>query len=557
MILLDAYAARSCAVKTHHSFDPGVELVPGEIDESLQELFDLGEQFEAEMASRILTELPATVDLRGLSTADALARLEVAVAAGAPAILGAALPVDAAGHRVGRVDLLVRGPDRRDGSPSYCPVEMKRHRVLERRSAVMAAPPVWLARLATPIDAEQVPERRFRYGSREADLVQLAHYWRMVEAADLAPQARPWVGVIGNDPLPEPVIAWVRLDQPVSRTFSRTTEEGWTKRTILERYDHEFAFRLDVARVAAEQGQPGAREPLVTPIRVDECRSCPWWELCRTEMGADDISVKLDKGPLDVREISVLRRLGVRTVADLAAQDLDALLTSYLGEVRHRDNAEARIRNAHRRSVMMRNGEVLDRITTGPITFPTAEIEIDFDLESSQEQRIYLWGFLVNDGDGSRYVSFAGWEDLDAETELVLAEEALGWLRDRINEGATVHHYSGYEIAQLERLASAGSGLATWMLSEARGRFIDLYGVVKQHWFGVNGLGLKQVAVHGGGFKWRDDDPSGLSSQFWFHDAVHAPTRTERETARQRVLDYNEDDVIATREVRRWLREQT
>src|SRR5699024_4801544 len=124
-----------------------------------------------------------------------------------------------------------------------------------------------------------------------------------------------------------------------------------------------------------------------------------------------------------------------------------------------------------------------------------------------------------------------------------------------IERGATVHHYSGYEVSQLIRLADAGSPGAAWMRDRVRESFVDLYDVVKKHWFGVYGLGLKQVATSGAGFEWRDDDPSGLSSQGWFHDAVHAEDTAERDEARQRVLDYNEDDVTATREVRRWLRE--
>src|SRR5699024_10725396 len=116
--------------------------------------------------------------------------------------------------------------------------------------------------------------QRFRYGSRESDLVQLAHYWRMLEAAGLAAIGEPWVGVIGNDP-GELRLTWVRLDLPVSRTFSRTSGQGWVKRSILQRYDHEFAFRLDVAAVATQQDAPEPPPPLVHPIRVDECRRCP------------------------------------------------------------------------------------------------------------------------------------------------------------------------------------------------------------------------------------------------------------------------------------------
>lgn len=556
-LLLDAYAARSCAVKTQHTFDPRMTLLPGPIDDHLAELFDFGEQHEAAVFARLLAELPDAVDLR--SEPDHRARvvaLRAAAAAGAPAVLGASLPLDGAGHRVGQVDLLVRGADRPDGTAGYLPVEVKGHRVREARRPDSEAPAGRLAPLAQPYHWVEAPQFRFRFGTREADLLQLAHYWRMLEAAGLAAGDGPWGGVIGTD-LGEPQVMWVQLDAPVSRTFSRTAEEGWTRRSILTRYDHEFAFRVQVAEVAAQQGQPDAPELLVHPIRIDECRRCPWWELCRQQLGEDDLSLKLDKGPLDVREISVLRRMGLRTVADLATVDLDAVLPSYLAEVTHRDNAEARIRTAHHRSVLMSTDTLLERITSGTIAVPDGPIEIDFDLEAAVDTRIYLWGFLVNDEAGSTYQPFAEWRDLDEPGELVLADRALAWLRTMITEhGAVVHHYSGYEIAQLQRLAAAGSVEAARMLELTGEAFVDLYEVVKQHWFGVHGLGLKQVATVGAGFAWRDDDPSGLNSQAWFHEAVHGSTDAVRDEARERVLAYNEDDVVATREVRRWLREQ-
>ncbi|MFZ1911741.1 MAG: ribonuclease H-like domain-containing protein, partial [Propionicimonas sp.] len=72
--------------------------------------------------------------------------------------------------------------------------------------------------------------------------------------------------------------------------------------------------------------------------------------------------------------------------------------------------------------------------------------------------------------------------------------------------------------------------------------------------FGTNGLGLKVVATHGAGFAWRDEDPGGLNSMHWFADAVGGATAELREQARTRVLEYNEDDVQATWQLRRWLR---
>ena len=94
-----------------------------------------------------------------------------------------------------------------------------------------------------------------------------------------------------------------------------------------------------------------------------------------------------------------------------------------------------------------------------------------------------------------------------------------------------------------------------WAAAYAEQHFVDLLEVVQQHWFGVHGLGLKLIAAHAG-FRWRDDDPGGLNSQRWFADAVHGPDEETRAAARQRVLDYNEDDVRATHALRGWLREQ-
>ena len=89
-----------------------------------------------------------------------------------------------------------------------------------------------------------------------------------------------------------------------------------------------------------------------------------------------------------------------------------------------------------------------------------------------------------------------------------------------------------------------------------RDHFVDLFGYVRENYAGVDGLGLKVVANRGIGFEWRDDEPGGLASQRWFSEAVTGETAEARASARQRVLDYNEDDVRATLAVRNWLTAQ-
>lgn len=566
-IILDAYSARSCAVKTQNAYDPTITLLPGPVDEALQDAFEGGIAFENEVLDRLVAECEGpVVDLRLLAGDSWPARVEAcraAMASGAAVIIAGALPRDLPGHRTGLADLWVRGADQPDGRPGYLPVEVKWHKVQE---AARTEPFVTKSSLRKPAPtaAEPVAGKRFRYGLREADLLQVAHYWRLLQAAGWAagtPETEggsAFGGVIGTDQIDgELAITWADLGRPVIRTFSRSAESGYALRSVLQRYDHEHDFRVLVARTASRQDEDRPPPLRVQPIVIDECNRCVWFEHCRTRLADDDLSLRIDKGPLDIREIGVLRQLGVNTITDLVDVDLDELLPKYLTEVTHRPTALDRLNTARHRAIMIVRGLEVDRITQGPIDMPSGTSEIDFDLEASDNRRIYLWGFLVNKmGAEPEYVDFTAWRDLDADGELGLAKQALGWFKEQVEAGGVVgFHYSGYEYAQVLRLSEEHSDpLLDWAVAHWEDLFCDLYGVVKEHYFGAHGLGLKQIATIGAGFAWRDADPGGLNSQGWFYEAVHADSARARAQARRRVLEYNEDDVRATLALRSWLR---
>ncbi|GAA1432991.1 hypothetical protein GCM10009616_23850 [Microlunatus lacustris] len=620
-VLLGASAARSCPVKTHNAFDPSVPAPPegpGELPARVQ----AARAFETQQLEALIEAVPGlVVDLRLLDHEPAAQACRQAMQVGAAVVVGGPLPVDPAGHRLGRPDLLVRGADQADGRASYHPGVVKAHKVLlpaKRRppedavaspkedavpslskgavtsptedavlslskdavlslskDAELPTPAVRWSPLAAPrpLDLQPWDGVGPRLGSREGDFLQLAHYHRMLQAAGFAsPEALG--AVIGTDtvqPSPGrdgtgpggPVLVWVDLAAPVVRTFSRSAEQGWRLRSLLERYDHEQGLRVDVARAAARRSGDPAQdpEPLVRPVVQRECQTCRWWAHCRSVLADDEVSLRIDKGALDVREVLALRRRGIATVGQLATTDLDALLPGYLPEVSHRAGTEKRLRVASRRARMLTAGVSFDRETTGPIEVPAADLEIDLDIESAADGRIYLWGFLVH-GTGSveppRYVAFSRFTELDDDTEASLADEAFTWLR-RLVEGprsVRVYHYSAYEPTAIRTLATREPGHPAlgWAAGYA-GELVDLYDVVKAHFFGAGGLGLKPIAQHAG-FAWRDDDPGGLNSQAWFADAVGAPDAGVRERTRTRVLEYNEDDVRATAALRAWLRSQ-
>ncbi len=251
--------------------------------------------------------------------------------------------------------------------------------------------------------------------------------------------------------------------------------------------------------------------------------------------------------------------MGIETITDLAGADIDALLVDYLPEVRHRDGAEGRLRLAARRASLMVSGVGLERVSDGPIELPASTLEIDLDIETTAGDRVYLWGFLVDDGASEpRYVEFSRFDDFDSAAEIDLARAALTWLDGLLaaTPDALVFHYSDFEPVHINRLAARSRDPEFVELGRrVTARAVDLFTVVRRNYFGANGLGLKVVARAGPGFDWRDDEAGGLNSQRWFAEAVGGRTEEVRRAARQRVLDYNEDDVRATHALRAWMRQ--
>ena len=558
--VLDAYAARSCPLKTVHAFDPA--LVAPSLERPNPPFFHDATAIEGDVIARILASGAAVVDLRGLRDRPSEAQEEAALAAlwdGADVVIAPLLPRDREHHRSGRPSLLVKAAD----ESGYVPVQIKFHRVLESQppdGPLLAVSSLGAIRVDT-----DAPLRRFRWGQRLNAALQVAHYWRLLEATGFAAH-HPRGGLVGLDQIvvgpdprghPELVVTWLDLTAPLAAPNPRDLDRPDAAPLVstLERYDSEHAFRVELAeRTLAASGG----ESLLTPIISGECRHCVWQQHCQTQLDADDLSLRIAKAPLDVHEVRTLRRLGIATVADLAQSDLDALLAEYLPRVSHREGGEARLRRAHHRALLMNAGVELERLDDGPIDLPRHTLEIDVDIETSADDRAYLWGFLVDDGGQRTYLHFSRFADLDAAGERELACEAFAWLRS-VTEGrdAAVYHYSDYEVVRINRLATRCCGdLADWMRAFAAEHFVDLFGVVKAHYFGANGLGLKVVASAVTGFAWRDEEPGGLNSQMWFDEAVHDEDAGVRELARVRVLEYNEDDVRATWHLRRWLRDQ-
>lgn len=537
-ILLGGYAAKSCARKTHNDYDPTLTRPPEpETPPELQRLFDMGNAHEAAVfAFWVKCDLDVLeLDEHEMSKADHIRATVQAMHDGRAVILGGRLPDDLAGGRGGKPDVLLRSLD----GPGFYPADVKGHLVLDAKGVGGL-----VSSLAAPI--HRVPSDTHALRHREEDLLQLAHYRRMLEACGQA-TVDSFGAIIGNDP--EPRLAWYDLTEPLFRTFSRTT--GALKRSALERYDHEQQFRVRVAKVAQQRtGSPDDPEPLVSPIGQEECLTCVWAPVCVDELPDGDLSREL-LGTLSVREYLALRAKGVETLEQLASADLEELLdSSYTEDTAHRTNRRARLYQAHVSAQLARDGVTLRLKPDAPFDVPEALIEIDLDMECTRDNRVYLWGVLVTQNEQSSYHAFADVAVDDAAGELAITRRCFDWIREACPD-ARLFHYAHVEKTHARRIL--GDALARYDGSAAAvDSWVDLLPPTRACLDSRAGFGLKVVATEGAGFHWRDEDPGGLNTQVWLDQA-----RAGNTGAWQRILDYNEDDVRATLAVRRFLRAAT
>jgi predicted RecB family nuclease len=558
-VLLGGYAAKRCPRATHNQYDRTVERPEWEPDPSAQERMADGRAFEDDVVTALLAALPGAVDLRDRDADKAVHVAETlrCLQAGARLIIGGRLPDDPAGGRTGKPDLLIRAEDRPGGMPAYHVGDIKHHLTLKRSQAESAS----VSLPSAPERARAVVRQGvvLRIADREDDCLQLAHYWRMLEAAGYA-AGNPCGAVLGTDGpngyVPDAlVLSWYDLTEPLFPTFSRTS--GKALRSSLERYDHEHAFRLDVAEVARRRtGSAGDPEPLVLPVGHDECGGCEWASVCVDTLPDDDLSNEL-RADLSIREYLTLRDVGIRTIGDLASCDPDVLLTdAYNRETAHLRMRAPRLRKARLNAELAQAGVVIRRRDDAPL-IPTADVEYDVDCEwsPSPDEHVYLWGVLRTEGDTSTYVPFLDLTVADDEAEYDLTVRFLRWLDQQVSadraagRSTAVFHYSHAELTRIRRVtAAAGRPLPALSPPAAPDGWTDLLPYVKNSLDSRWGYGLKVVAVYGAGHTWDDEDPGGLQSQVWFAQAHDGDAAAEA-----RLLTYNEDDVRATARLRQWL----
>ena len=596
--LQGGYVAKLCPVRAQNdALLPAEPLPPSP---ALERRFELGREFEENILADLKAAHPDLIVVTGDTSADREQATTDAMTQGAGLIFGGRLPADVVGRRVGKPDLLVRAHV--DGPPAYHPVDVKHHRTLE----AFTKAPALCSELADPRLAAAQQDMAMSARKRRDDMLQLAHYQRMLQACGFA-AADNRGGIIGV----EGRVAWHDLDAPAWLTPSSSGKKK--RRTTMEIYDFEFDFRLDIIAIANQHLADPSVPPLLVPVRIGECGECPWWSHCspQLEAGAGDVSLvpkvgwlqwsvhrdhgvrdraqlaKLDPrtaslvaNGIDVRslmataetvdattpigelvdgkksaQVTQLEQAGISTSADVMT--LDANTASYSGSGMSSLPAQIDLARA-----ALGPEPVYRRRGLAALEVPRADVELDLDLENV-EDGVYLWGALVTDRAGvgvkTGYKAFADWDPMSPAVEGSLFLELWTWLnelRTKVHRvGKTFRSYcynAGVEGGHLRRLAALTDRTAEVEDFLKSSEWVDLLRVFDSQLITGGSAGLKVVAPLAG-YTWPVNEPGGAESMVLYETAVGAMDKDEKAKARQWLLDYNRGDVEATLALREWM----
>jgi predicted RecB family nuclease len=574
-------------------------------------LGDEGRDFEAEIFELLAGAVPGAVVIdECLPRSAREAATAAAMDAGVPLVIGGRLPVDRMALRAGEPDLLVRSDAFAPGATAdgYLPVDVKHHKTLDRKTKEDEAGAM-TSELLTFFSGPVGPDAEMKARWRWPDLLQLAHYQRLLEASGRASRLSRWAGIVGR----EGRVVWYDLDLPQWHPSGYIQDPPERLLSTMEVYDLEFAHRLSVIGASLVHLEDPTSPLLAEPIAVPECGGCGWQDWCFEQMEAsgdvsllpgmtiekrfkclargvttlqelaslDSRSARLIAAVVDVQHLTDTAQLadpstpvtdlltgrpkqaerlvaeGICTVADVARIDP---LTATFGDAglsdlpQQIDNARARIGPfpAYRR-------RGVDQVVV-----PRADIEVDVDMENVNDG-CYLWGTLLNVRDPSgavtsEYLPFVSWDPDTAAGEIDAFRSFWGWFTDLRTEAARqdasfrAYCYSqGAENGQLRRLA-ARCGLEKQVEDFIRSeQWVDLLPIVRDQLItGLPSMGLKTVAPLAG-FSWRGDEVGGDLAMVGYLEAVAEEDPTLRSEARRWILDYNEDDVRATATLREWL----
>lgn len=587
----------------NHAYD---DLARTEPSAFAQLLMEKGIEHEAMVYER-LEVAHGVVRLPAMSAPALIKDTDSAMVNGARIIMGGGLPI--VSGRSGKPDILIRvdAPSTR-AAWGYVPVDVKSHRgfkgTTKARQWLVGSIESPFLHDATTLDEIGTPLLD--------DSLQLAHYWRMLEESGWIPRVDPVGGIFDVDAR----LVWRRLDIALWKHEHPVTEIT-QQRSALEILDLEWEFRWNAVTRMLDGSDPTTEPILHGNCATCEWKNVCYEELDASEhvslvAGVTKAHVK-KFATIGVRTQSELSRLDVRSAAmfdraksrgvDLGKirvlasehpnpDDPVSVLTGRSKKTLEFLTAEGFVTVSDlswlepRLATMPWFAHVTRRIDGARVRLhpdglphlprderipvvPRADVEIDVDMENSDV--VYLWGTnaTVRDGVSAPASVRPGYRPFHTLAGGHVDEPGAfvtmwNWMHTVIAEcdhqNATVRFYcyTDAENTKMHEIASRWLDFPGMPDHEAidalcaTDHWVDLKETVEGLVWPTDSLSLKEVAPLAG-FSWRDEDAGGDNSILWYEIAVTTDDDSQRREMSEKLLRYNEDDVLATKVLREWL----
>jgi hypothetical protein len=609
----DGRFTNDCGHRVVNDRDPAYADVPRtEPSAFLQMLFEQGLEHEDEIFS-LLERAHGVTRLSPDSGGDLGQQTTLAMHKGERLILGSQLST--VNGRSGRPDILVRVGDKKnaEGKWEYLPVDVKFHSALDGS----AKPKEWnVGSIDDPWWESCILAEVGKGTPDKNDSLQLAHYWQMLSDLGHAGSTDPLGGIFDRDgilvwrQLDEPM--WKHPDPNTQETKQRSALEianlewsfRWRAITIVlnqkpeqrltEPILHGNCAQCTWSNVCYDELDEIHHVSLVAGVTLDNVHSLggadivTMEELAAVDLRTAQLMVGAKANNLDLAELvasahahshpsapvtvltgkkkngpAYLESVGITAVGDLLTLNSTALLIKpFTRLVSSIDGARVRLRgDGHPYS---ERNDPLSSLSRG-------DIEVDIDMENAEI--VYLWGTYLTDHrdvtttsalvqPGYRpFHTFDGLDEFEEGRQFILLwnwmHELIDWGRKNGNS-VRFYCYTNAEENKMNELTTRHANLAGMPTLDQIQEFVtsefwvDLKKTVDKFVWPTDGLGLKKVAPLAG-FSWHSEDAGGDNSILWFEKAMNSADENERQEMRDRLLQYNEDDVVATLVVRDWL----
>jgi predicted RecB family nuclease len=267
------------------------------------------------------------------------------------------------------------------------------------------------------------------------------------------------------------------------------------------------------------------------------CSFCPWLKDCY-DVAKSQNHLSLLPGVTPSR-YKYLHSLNINTLEDLAQTNPLYLQPELDGKI-----AEQVVRQAQ--SVLY--NQVIF-IPDTDHSLPSANIELFFDIEAQPDLNLdYLLGVVVVDHVNKTQIFYPCLAEEQAQEETIW-NDFLTLIEKYPN--APIYHFSPYEYDTIKRLAKLYKTPQN-RLTPILKRLVDIYQkILSSVTLPVEGYSLKAIATSLG-FQWRNQEGNGSQCICWYDSWLKTGDRQYLDL----ILQYNEDDCLATLYVKNWLAQQ-